>query len=178
MRMERLEGRRILLFVEDLYEDLELWYPRLRLQEAGAEVVVAGPEARKTYAGKHSYPCRSDASYYDLQERDFHGLVIPGGFAPDKLRRIPKVLELTRQFMTAGKLVAHICHGGWIPASAEIVAGFRMTSTPGIKDDLVHAGATWVDEPLVVDRNMVSSRKPDDLPWFLQGCLQVLERKP
>jgi protease I len=171
-----LEGKRVLIFVEDVYEDLELWYPKLRLIEAGAEVVVAGPEARKTYAGKHTYPCRSDASFYDLEERDFHGLICPGGFAPDKLRRIGKVLDLTRAFMASGKLVAHICHGGWIPASAEIVSGFRMTSTPGIKDDLVHAGAAWTDEPLVVDRNMVSSRKPDDLPWFMEGVFRVLKR--
>jgi len=86
------------------------------------------------------------------------------------------VLDLTRAFMASGKLVAHICHGGWIPASAEIVSGFRMTSTPGIKDDLVHAGAAWTDEPLVVDRNMVSSRKPDDLPWFMEGVFRVLKR--
>jgi protease I len=173
--MNAIKGK-FLFFVDDLYEDLELWYPRLRLIEAGAEAVVAGPAGGAVYAGKHSYPCKSDAAISDAREKDFTGLVIPGGFAPDKLRRLGKVKELTREFMAAGKLVAHICHGGWIPASAGICKGFRMTSTLGIKDDLVNAGAIWVDEPVVVDRNMVSSRKPDDLPWFMQGIFEFLAR--
>ncbi len=168
---------KFLFFVEDIYEDMELWYPKYRLIEAGAEVVIAGPEAGVVYSGKHSYPCRSDAAIRDMNEMDFTGLVIPGGFAPDKLRRLDKVKELTRQFMESGKLVAHICHGGWIPASAGICGGFRMTSTTGIRDDLVNAGAIWVDEPVVIDRNMVSSRKPDDLPDFMKGIFQFLKDK-
>lgn len=171
--MHTINGK-FLMFVEDIYEDLELWYPKLRLIEAGGEVVVAGPEAGKTYKGKHTYPCLSDAAIQDMQEKDFKGLVISGGFAPDKLRRIDKVKELTREFMNAGKLVAHICHGGWIPASAGVCKGFKMTSSRGIKDDLENAGATWVDEAVVVDRNMVSSRKPDDLPYFMKGIFEVL----
>lgn len=173
--MTTLTGKKFLIFVEDVYEDLELWYPKLRLIEAGAEVVVAGPEQWAIYKGKHTYPCRSDASVFDVEERNFDGLVIPGGFAPDKLRRLDKVKQLTRDFMSAGKLVAHICHGGWIPASAGICDGFTMTSTLGIKDDLVNAGALWVDEPVVIDRNMVSSRKPDDLPQFMKGIFEVLD---
>ncbi|ACZ18358.1 type 1 glutamine amidotransferase domain-containing protein [Thermanaerovibrio acidaminovorans] len=169
-----MDHKKVMLLVEDLYEEMELWYPKYRLEEAGYQPVVAGPEARKVYSGKHGYPCRSDASVYDLKDQDFMGIVIPGGFAPDKLRRIPKVLELVRNFMASGKLVAHICHGGWICASAEVVSGFRLTSTPGIKDDLVHAGALWTDEPVVVDRNMVSSRRPDDLPLFMAECLKFL----
>lgn len=174
--MANVKGK-FLFFVEDIYEDMELWYPKYRLIEAGAEVVIAGPEAGVVYSGKHSYPCRSDAALRDMNEKDFAGLVIPGGFAPDKLRRLDKVKELTRQFMESGKLVAHICHGGWIPASAGICRGFRMTSTPGIKDDLVNAGANWVDEPVVIDRNMVSSRKPDDLPDFMKGIFAFLKDK-
>lgn len=170
-------GKRLLMFVDDIYEDLELWYPKLRMQEAGAEVVVAGPEEGKVYAGKHSYPCRADASYNSLDAADFDGLIIPGGFAPDKLRRDPKVLELTREIHEAGKLMAHVCHAGWIPISAGIMKGFRCTSTPGIKDDLINAGAAWVDEPLVIDRNQVSSRRPDDLPDFCKGILQVLKNQ-
>jgi protease I len=166
-----LEGKRILVFVEDLYEDLELWYPKLRLTEAGASVVVAGPEAGSHYTGKHGYPCMSDARIDDMAERDFDALVIPGGFAPDKLRRLPKVLELTRQFHRSGKLVAHICHAGWVPISAGILRGYRCTSTPAIKDDVINAGATWVDEPVVVDRNMVTSRRPDDLPQFCEAII-------
>ena len=171
--MNKLNGN-FLIFIEDLYEDLELWYPKLRLIEAGAKVVLAAPEAGKTYRGKHSYPAVSDAAIADVKESDFAGLILAGGFSPDKLRRIEKVKQLTREFMASGKLVAHICHGGWIAASAGICKGFRMTSTTGIKDDLENAGAIWVDEPLVIDRNMVSSRKPDDLPDFMKGVFQVL----
>ena len=172
--MARLSAKRILMFVDHVYEDLELWYPKLRLIEEGAEVVVAGPEAGKIYTGKNGYPCKSDSAIKDMKAHEFDGLVIPGGFAPDKLRRDAKVLELTRMIHEAGKLVAHICHAGWIPISAGIMKGYRCTSTPGIKDDLINAGANWVDEPLVIDRNMVSSRKPDDLPEFCKGIIDVL----
>ncbi|MBX3009535.1 MAG: type 1 glutamine amidotransferase [Melioribacteraceae bacterium] len=175
--MESLTGKRVLMFVDHVYEDLELWYPKLRLIEEGAEVVVAGPEAGKVYEGKNGYPCKSDASYDSIDEKDFDGLVIPGGFAPDKLRRVAKVLELTKQFNTNKKLVAHICHAGWITISAKIMRGYKCTSTPGIKDDIENAGAIWVDEPLVIDRNMVSSRKPDDLPQFCKGIIEVLSKQ-
>jgi len=170
----KLKGKRILMFVDSLYEDMELMYPKYRLIEDGAQVVVAGPKAAHVYKGKHGYPCTSDAAIADIHEADFTGLVIPGGFAPDQLRRDPKVLELTRQFHQANKLVAHICHAGWVPISAKIVKGFKCTSTPGIKDDLINAGAIWVDEPVVIDRNQVSSRRPDDLPYFCQGIIKVL----
>jgi protease I len=169
-----LAGRRILLFVGDVYEDLELWYPKLRLQEAGAEVLVAGVDAHRKYAGKHGYPCVSDAAIAPARESDFSGLVIPGGFMPDKLRRDDDVLQLVRDFDAAGKLVAAICHGGWIPISAGVYRGVRVTGSRGIKDDLVNAGAIWEDESVVVDRHFVSSRQPDDLPDFCRGILQVL----
>jgi protease I len=169
-----LAGKRVLMFVDDIYEDLELWYPKLRLIEAGAEVTIAGPKAGQKYAGKHSYPCVSDATIAEMRESDFDGLVVPGGFMPDKLRRDPKVLQLTRDFAEAKKLVAVICHGGWIPISAGVYRGVRVTGSPGIKDDLVNAGAVWEDNALVVDRNFVSSRKPDDLPEFCRGILQVM----
>ena len=172
-----LAKQRILMFVDDIYEDLELWYPKLRLVEAGAEVTVAGPEAGKTYAGKHGYPCQSDAAIREMREADFHGLVIPGGFMPDKLRRDEKVLTLVREFAAAGKLVAAICHGGWIPISAGVYRGVRVTGSRGIKDDLVNAGALWQDAAVVVDRHFVSSRKPDDLPDFCRGILEVLSGK-
>lgn len=172
--MGELAGKRILMFVDDVYEDLELWYPRLRLAEEGAEVVVAGPSADTIYRGKHGYPGKADASLDDIEGRDFDALVIPGGFAPDKLRRMPKVLDLTRSFHQEGKLVAHICHAGWIPISAGIMRGYRCTSTPGIKDDLINAGAEWIDEEVVVDRNMISSRRPDDLPAFCRAIIDYL----
>jgi protease I len=173
-----LAEKRLLMFVDDIYEDLELWYPKLRMLEAGAHVSVAGLEEGATYAGKHGYPCTSDAAIRDMEEDDFHGVIIPGGFAPDKLRRHSKVLELVRQFAHAGKLVAAICHGGWIPISAGVYKGVRVTGSPGIKDDLVNAGAVWVDAAVVVDRHFVSSRKPDDLPDFCEGILQVLTNTP
>ncbi len=136
-----LSGKRVLFFTGDIYEDLELWYPKLRLIEAGAEVVVAGQEAGVEYAGKHGYPCVSDAAIDQMHSDDFHALVVPGGFMPDKLRRDPHVLQLVREFFAAGKPVAAICHGGWIPISAGIYRGLRVTGSPGIKDDLVNAGA-------------------------------------
>lgn len=170
-----LNGKRVLIIVGDIYEDLELWYPKLRLIEAGAEVVVAGPEAGKVYAGKNGYPCQSDASIADMKADDFDGLVVPGGFMPDKLRRDPVVLQLVQDFAGSNKLVAAICHGGWIPISAKVYEGVRVTGSPGIKDDLVNAGAIWEDSPVVIDRHYVSSRKPDDLPDFCRGMLQVLQ---
>lgn len=169
-----LQGKRILMFVGDIYEDLELWYPKLRMIEAGAEVVVAGPEAGGKYKGKNGYPCVSDAAIRDMRGEDFDGLIVPGGFMPDSLRRDPKVLELVKHFADAGKLVAAICHGGWIPISAKVYKGVRVTGSPGIKDDLINAGAIWEDAAVVIDRHFVSSRKPDDLPDFCIGMLQVL----
>jgi protease I len=172
-----LSDMRLLIFVGDDYEDLELWYPKFRLEEAGAHVTVAGPDAERKYRGKNGYPCVSDASMAMMEAEDFHGVVIPGGFMPDKLRRDPKVLELVRQFSEAKKLVAAICHGGWIPISAGIYRGVRVTGSAGIKDDLVNAGARWEDASVVVDRHYVSSRKPGDLPDFCRGILQVLVRE-
>lgn len=174
--MATLSGRKILIFVGDDYEDLELWYPKLRLEEAGAKTVLAGQEARHTYKGKNGYPCESEAAVSEVAAKDFDGLVVPGGWMPDKLRRDPKVLELTRDFNAAGKLIASICHGPWINISAGIVNGVKMTSTPGIKDDLTNAGATWIDAPVVVDRHHISSRRPPDLPAFGEKIVEFLSR--
>lgn len=174
MTRQPLDSVRLLCFVGDIYEDLELWYPKLRLQEAGAHVTVAGPEEGRTYSGKHGYPCVSDAAIADMEVQDFHGVICPGGFMPDKLRRDPKVLDLIRGFHHQQKLVAAICHGGWMPISAKVYAGVRVTGSPGIKDDLENAGAIWEDAPVVVDRHFVSSRRPDDLPDFCRGIIDVL----
>lgn len=174
MTAPQLDDRRILCLVGDDYEDLELWYPKLRLEEAGAHVTVAGPEEGALYRGKHGYPCVSDAAILDMEVADFHGIICPGGWMPDKLRRDPKVLELVRGFHTEQKLIAAVCHGGWIPISAGVYKGVRVTGSPGIRDDLVNAGAVWEDAPLVVDRHFVSSRRPADLPDFCRGILQVL----
>lgn len=171
--MPTLSNKRFLFFVDDVYEDLELWYPKLRLIEAGGVVTVAGTKAGAKYEGKNGYPCVSDAAISDVAAADFDGVVLPGGFMPDKLRRDPQVLKLIRDFDAAGKLIAAVCHGGWMAISAGVYRGVRVTGSLGIKDDLVNAGAIWEDAPVVVDRHFVSSRKPDDLPDFCKGILQV-----
>ena len=168
-----LAGKNVLLFAGPLYEDLELWYPKIRLEEAGARTVVAGlgePE----YRGKHGYPVKVDVSVENVNAADFDGLVIPGGFAPDRMRRSPKLLQVTRELFTAGKPVAFICHAGWVPISAKILKGKRATSVAAIRDDMENAGCIWSDEPVVVDGNLVSSRTPADLPHFMRVLLAVL----
>lgn len=163
----------VLAFGDDIYEDLELWYPKLRLEEAGFATQLAGPELR-VFAGKHGYPAKADLLIADARAEDYCGLLIPGGFMPDKLRRDARVIELTRQFFAAGKLVAFICHGGWIPISAKILRGKRATGSLGIKDDLENAGAIWVDAPVVVDGNLISSRTPRDLAPFAKAMVDFL----
>jgi protease I len=167
----------ILMFVENGYEDMELMYPKYRLEEAGYQVVIAGPKAGQQYLGKHGYPCVSDACLFDMKQSDFAGVICVGGWAPDKLRREKKVKDLVAEFSHFGKLIAAICHGGWIPISAGVYRGIRVTGSLGIKDDLINAGAVFEDAPAVIDRNFVSSRKPDDLPAFMQGVLAVLDRQ-
>ncbi len=166
--------KKILALVDDVYEDLELWYPKLRLEEEGWRVVVAGPEAGKAYAGKHGYPCVSDAAIRDMRAEDFDALLVPGGFAPDKLRRDPKVLDLVRAFDAQEKPIAHICHAGWILISAQVLRGRRTTSTVGIKDDMNNAGGIWLDEAVVVDGNQIASRTPKDLPQFAIALVNML----
>jgi protease I len=163
----------LLAFVDDVYEDLELWYPKLRLEEAGYVVKLAAKELR-TYQGKHGYPATANALIDECQAAEFAGLLIPGGFMPDKLRRDAKVLALTREFFEQGKLIAFTCHGGWIPISARILKAKRATGSRGIKDDLENAGAIWVDEPVVIDGNLISSRTPLDLPWFARALVEFL----
>jgi protease I len=167
--------RTILVVVGPEYEDLEVWYPKLRLEEAGYVVKLAGIGERE-YRGKHGYPCPVDGSVADFRALDLIGLVVPGGWAPDKLRRDPEVLQRVREVHEAGRMIATICHGPWVLISAGIVRGRRMTSTVGIRDDLVNAGARWIDEPAVVDGNIVSARVPKDLPAFGRAMLDVLGR--
>jgi len=167
----------LLTFVDDTYEDLELWYPKLRLEEAGHGLRLAALEL-KTYRGKNGYPATADRLIDSARSTDYGGLLIPGGFMPDKLRRVPKVVSLTREFYEQGKLVAFICHGGWIPISAKILKGKRATGSLGIKDDLENAGAIWVDAPVVVDGNLLSSRTPQDLPAFGRALVDFLNAQP
>ncbi len=169
-----LAGKRVLIFAAAHYEDLELWYPKIRLEEEGATTVVAGL-GEKTYQGKNGYPITVDTDVDSLSAAEFDALVIPGGFAPDKLRRSAKVLSLTKEICDAGKPVAFICHAGWVPISARIVRGKRGTSVGAIRDDLENAGMLWEDSPVVVDGNLISSRTPADLPVFCKALIRALQ---
>lgn len=164
----------VLLFVDEIYEDLELWYPKLRLEEAGFKTSVAGYEAGKTFHGKHGYPCKADLSYDQVQPDEFAALVIPGGYAPDKIRRHARALEIVKQMDLAKKPIAFICHGGWVPISAKILKGKKVTGFIAIKDDLENAGAHFVDKEVVVDGHLITSRTPADLPIFCKTLLKIL----
>ena len=164
----------IAILVGPEYEDLEVWYPKLRLEEAGYHTPLIGMGA-STYLGKWGYPAPMDAAVTDIDPATLRGVLAPGGWAPDKLRRDPAVLRLVRAVNDAGGLVATICHGPWILISAGILRGRTLTSTVGIRDDVVNAGATWVDAPSVTDGNLVSARVPKDLPAFTRAMLTVLE---
>jgi len=167
-------ARNILIFVEDAYEDMELVYPKYRLIEAGFGVTLAGPKAGVKYLGKHGYPTISDAAISEMRSEDFAGVICAGGWMPDKLRRDEKVKQLIREFHRQKKLIAAICHGGWMPISAGVYRGVKVTGSPGIKDDLINAGAEFLDTEWVVDGHFVSSRKPDDLPAFMKNIISVL----
>jgi protease I len=167
--------RKIAILVEDYYEDLELQYPRLRLLEAGHVAVVAGP-GRGLYKGKNGYPQREDMTFDGLEAAEFDGVVVPGGWAPDRIRRSKKVLQFVAGLHQSGKLVASICHGPWVLASAGILKQRTMTCVEAIRDDVVNAGATWVDRDVVVDGNLITSRVPDDLPAFMRGILEFLQK--
>jgi protease I len=169
-----LNDKRVMVFAEDNYEDLELWYPKLRLIEAGVQITVAGPR-ESVYRSKHGYPAETDGNVSDYDPRDFDGLVVPGGWCPDRLRRYEEVLAFTSDIARGGKVVAAICHGGWVLVSADVLRGRRCTSVPAIKDDMKNAGALWVDEPTVVDGKLVTAQVPKDLPDFCREILAVLE---
>lgn len=169
-----LAGKRVACLVGDDYEELEVWYPVLRLQEAGATVDLVGLEAGAPYRGKHGYPARSDRGIRGVNAAEYHGIIVPGGWMPDKLRRVPEVLAFCRALAADGKVIATICHGPWILISARLVQGRTMTSTPGIRDDVENAGATWVDEPAVRDGNLISARRPPDLPQWCRLIIAAL----
>jgi protease I len=155
-----LEGKRIAIFVEKLYEDNELWYPYFRLKEEGAGMTLVGPEAGKAYESKHGQPAKSDKGIDDVKPDEFDALVIPGGYSPDHMRRTPKMVEFVRAMDGAGKPIAAICHGPWMLALARIVEGKTVTSFFSIKDDLTNAGAEWVDREVARDGHLITSRYP------------------
>ena len=160
-----------IVLAENIYENLELHYPRLRLIEAGFDVRVAAPKKGEVYASKEGYPVKADVEFSEVDARQVKVLIIPGGYAPDKLRRYKACNELVAAAWNAGAVVAFICHAGWVPISAKIVKGRRLTSLPAIKDDLINAGAIWVDEPCVTDGKMVTAQVPKDLPAMMAAVL-------
>ncbi len=169
----RLKGKRVVILVDEGFEDLEFWVPRMRLEEEGAEIVIASRKPG-TYRGKHCLTATAEVAARDLRAADFDAVVVPGGWAPDKLRRDPGVLDLVRDAYHQGKIVASICHGGWVLISAGIVAGHRATGSTGIRDDLVNAGATWVDEPAFREGNLVWGRVVKDIPAFCRELVAAL----
>lgn len=166
---------KVVALVHDTYEELGLMYPVIRMKEAGVDNVYAGIEGNTVYKGKHGYPCKSDIPFTELKSGDFDGVLIPGGFAPDKFRRIPEILKLVQEMDKAKKMIAFICHGGWVPISAKILKGKKATGTTAIKDDLENAGAIWVDEPVVIDGHLISARTPVDLASFGQAIVKALK---
>jgi len=163
-----------IVLAEDTYEDLELHYPRLRLKEAGFDVQVVGPKKGHTHTSKHGYWAVTTLDFSEVNPVDVKVLVIPGGMCTDRLRRYPAACQLTSDIWKAGAVVGFICHGGWLPISAKIVKGRRVTSFFAIKDDLINAGAEWVDQKAVVDGKMVTAQTPEDLPAFMKGILEQL----
>ena len=169
-----LQGKRVAILAENQYEDLELWYPLFRLREAGADVFVVGTGTADTYTSKHGYPIKVDAEADTVDASQFDLIVIPGGYAPDLMRRSPAMVGLVRQAHEQGKLIAAICHAGWMLCSANIIRGRTVTGFRSIKDDLVNAGAQYVDQEVVQDGNLITSRTPADLPAFLREIIGAL----
>ena len=172
-----LKGKKVLVMIEQDYNDYEFIYPYYRLLEAGANVEVVAPEAGKTYPSKGGTTATSTLAAKDSVPGDYTGVVIPGGFAPDFMRRHEAMVNLVREMFNQNKVVAAICHGGWMLASANIVKGKNVTSFFSIKSDLVNAGATWLDKEVVVDGNLITSRIPDDLPFFMRATLDSMSSK-
>ncbi len=167
-------GKRVAVLVEKLYEDLELWYPVYRLREAGCTVSILGPKAGETYLSKHGYPAKADTSAATVTAADFDGLIIPGGYSPDHMRRCKPMVELVTEAAASGKVIASICHGPWMLCSAKCLKGRRVTGFYAIRDDVENAGGIWEDAAVVIDGNIVTSRTPDDLPAFMIGFLKTL----
>lgn len=170
----RLKGKKVIALVDHDFEDLEHWYPVYRLHEEGAKVDLVGPEADTVYNGKHGVPAKTDFAFQDIEVSNYDAILVPGGWAPDKLRRYPEVLNFVKEMDAQKKTIGQICHAGWVLISAHVLQGKKVTSTPGIKDDMTNAGAVWMDEPVVIDGHLVSSRRPPDLPEYGKALVDVL----
>ena len=167
---------RVASLVHHDFEDLEFWYPTLRLREAGLEVDILGERAGEVYRGKYGVPAEATQDFAACNPDDYDVLLVPGGWAPDKLRRFPAVLDLVRSMDRRERVIGQICHAGWVLVSAGILNGRTVTSTPGIRDDMVNAGATWVDEAVVTDGHLVSSRRPPDIPAYAAALMDAVAR--
>jgi protease I len=172
--MANVKGKRVAVLVEKFYEDLELWYPVMRLREAGCDVKIVGPKAGEIYASKHGYPAKSEVAASEVKASDFDAIIIPGGYSPDHMRRHPPMVDLVTQAAKQGKILASICHGPWMLCSAKCLKGRKVTGFFAIRDDVENAGGIWQDAACVRDGNIVTSRTPDDLPAFMQGILEAL----
>lgn len=172
--MAELDGVRAAVLVEQLYQEMEVWYPVYRLREAGCQVTLVGPEAGKIYTSKLGYPVKSDRAARDVSAADFDALIIPGGYSPDHMRRCEPMIRLTRDMAAQGKVVAAICHGPWLLCSTPALKGKKATCFYSIKDDLTNAGGQYVDAEVVRDGNLITSRTPDDLPAFMRTILQAV----
>ena len=172
----KLAGKRIAILAENMYQEMELWVPYYRLREEGAEVKVVGAGGAKSYTSKHGYPVTVDVQAEQVKAVEFDAVIVPGGYAPDMMRRHAAMVGLVREASQQGKVVAAICHAGWMLVSAGILKGRRATSFFSIKDDLVAAGASWVDEEVVVDGTLITSRRPDDLPAFCRAIVGALSK--
>lgn len=174
----KIQDAQVVVLAENQYQELELWYPLLRLREAGANVFTVGPSAEQLYGSKLGYPVRAELAINEVKPEQLDAVVIPGGFAPENFRRTPAIIDLIRKVHEQGSLVAAICHAGWVLASAGIAKGKRLTCVPIIKDDVIHSGGNYVDEPVVRDGNLITSRLPGDLHVFCKAIIQYLEEQP
>lgn len=170
----KLKGKKVIMLAEEGFEDLELWYPVIRLREEGCQVVIVGSGSKKTYKGKYGLTVEVDKTGEEIKAEEFDGILVPGGWAPDKLRRYPSILKLVREFFDQGKLLATICHGGWVFISAKVLKGYKMTCVNAIIDDIENAGAEYIDAEVVVDRNLITSRTPKDLPAYMRAIIEYL----
>ncbi len=170
-----MPAKKIAIMVDEMYQTLEAWFPYYRFREAGFDVDFVAAEAKKEYHSKEGYPCLSDAAAKDADAGSYDCMVVPGGFAPDFMRRSPDVVKFANDMVNSGKLIAAICHGGWLLCSTSIYKGKKATCFMAIKDDIKNAGAEYVDAECVVDGNLITSRRPDDLPAFCTEILRALQ---